>query len=119
MNPPGGAAYRGTRELNGALNDRFVTIQWPYDRAVESALVDSSALLDFAANVREMPDVITPLGTRALIQFERAASRFGLAYAMGRLVSRFRESERAGVRRALEMSRANIARDLETVGGSE
>lgn len=112
MNPPGGAAYRGTRELNGATADRFVHWVWDYDPEVESDLITSPALLDLARNIRAMPDVTTPLGTRALMSFERSATRLGMAYAVGRLVDRFRESERAGIRRAVEIAAVNIGNDL-------
>lgn len=112
INPPGGAAYRGTREMQGATNDRFQTIVWDYDRGVESQLVKSSSLLDLAYNVRALDDVSTPLGTRALMAFERAAVTLGMPYAVGRLIDRFREVERAGVRRAVEMAAAAIAADL-------
>ena len=120
MNPPGGAAYRGTRELNGATADRFQHMVWDYDPAVESALVQSPALLELARSIREQGDIVTPVGTRALMAFERAAGRFGIEYALARFVDRFREAERAGVRRAVEMNTPAIAADLADVdGGAE
>jgi MoxR-like ATPase len=112
MNPPGGASYRGTREMNGALNDRFVRWAWGYDRGIESQLVESPTLLDLAESIRGLPEVTTPLGTRSLMSFERHVARFGMAYALARFIDRFRESERPGVRRALEMSAPSISADL-------
>jgi len=98
--------------MNGALNGRFVKWVWDYDRGIESQLVVSPTLLDLAESIRTLPEVTTPLGTRTLMSFERHVARFGVAYALARLVDRFRESERAGIRRAVEMSAPAISADL-------
>ena len=109
MNP----GYGGTAELNEAFRRRQdAIISWPYLPEVERVLVESSTLLEFANEVRALPEVRTDLSTASLVRLEDMAGSLGLAYASERLVSLFRESERGGVRRALDLYLPAIASDL-------
>jgi hypothetical protein len=109
MNP----GYEGTARLNTALARRFAwTISWGYSSAVEEVLVPSESLRDFAASVRELPEVRTDLSTDSLVSFVETALVLGIDFAAGRLVSVFSEAERGGVVRALELRLPTIAHEL-------
>src|SRR5262249_59373348 len=66
MNPK----YRGTMDLNLALNNRFpLKVQWSYDPAVEAKLVASMALLDIVRKIRGDAEIRTPIGTNMMMEF--------------------------------------------------
>jgi MoxR-like ATPase len=107
------ARYQGTVRLNEAFTNRFpIQLDWDYDRAVEEALCASSRLLDMAYNVRSLAEVRSPLSTNMLMEFERHASRFGMALAQRLFVNHFAPDERGPVGRALEANSAAIADEL-------
>jgi len=106
--------YQGTVRLNEALSNRFaVPLDWDYERGVEEALVDSSSLLDMAANMRALAEMRTPVSTNALMEFERHAARRGMALATRLFVNRFAPEERGPVSRAIEAHSATIASELQ------
>lgn len=109
MNP----GYDGTARLNFALRRRFSwPIQWDYDPAVESVLVPSPTLADFAKAVRAMPEVRSDLSTDTLVKFIDSAHMLTPDFAKGRLLDLFDSSERNGVALALEMRLPSILSEL-------
>lgn len=109
MNP----GYDGTARLNPALARRFAwTLEWPYLSEVEEVIIASESLRTFAADVRAIPEIRTDLSTDALATFENTAGVLGVAFAASVLVSGFSETERAGVRRALDLHLPAISADL-------
>lgn len=113
MNP----GYDGTARLNQAFARRFAgavgwSIVWGYDPAVEAALVPSESLRDFAASVRDLPEVRTDLSTDALVGFVENVDLVGADFAAARLVAGFSEAERGGVSRALELRLPAIVAEL-------
>jgi MoxR-like ATPase len=106
--------YQGTVRLNEALGNRFaIQLDWDYDRNVEETLVQSTSLLDVAANTRSLAEIRTPVSTNALMEFELHAQRFGIGLATHLFVNRFAQEDRGPVSRAMEAQSANIARELE------
>lgn len=114
-----GSGYRGTRELNAAFRDRFAhTIDFGYVTEIEKKLTTSNELVEFAVGVRnriEVGDLVTPLSTRALIEFETAAlnPRLGFDYAVGNLARKFKPEEREVIRKLLELHGDKIRRELD------
>lgn len=109
MNP----GYEGTARVNQALSRRFDwPILWPYVDEVETVLVPSESLRNFARDVRDLSMVRTDLSTDTMVTFCRTAERLGIRFAAGRLLAGFSDGERGGVRRALELHLPSIANDL-------
>lgn len=105
--------YAGTADTNQALNRRFAwPFVWGYSPEVEAVLVPSPTLREFAADVRESPDVRTDLSTDTLVVFIDTAAMTSPEFAAARLVDAFKPSEREGVRRALELRLPTIASEL-------
>ncbi len=73
--------YIGTRPLNEALRNRFaLKVNWDYEPAVEEELVQSLSLLEMAGKLRErveLGDLVTPVPTNLLMEFEELATTFG------------------------------------------
>ena len=113
MNP----GYDGTARLNPAYQRRYGwQFEFLYDRAVEAKLIRSTTLLDLAAELRDrerQPDIRTDLATPTLQMVEQTAQLVSLRFALDRLIQTYRESERAGVRRSVEMVAPDIARELQ------
>jgi len=113
-----GSGYRGTRDLNVAFRDRFGdTIYFDYVTDIEKKLVKSNALVDFAIGVRgriEVGDLVTPLSTRALIEFEDRAlnPKLGFDYAAGNLSRKFKPEEREVIEKLIELHAEKIKAEL-------
>ena len=90
--------YEGTKPLNEALKDRFnPTLEFDYDRKIESKLVSNHKILEFADKLRisyANSELITPISTRTLLFFERNIKTFGLDVAEEILFNRFDKMER-------------------------
>jgi hypothetical protein len=107
--------YVGTYEMNEAQRNRYnICMNFDYDPAVESELLWSSKLLEFADNVRSRlgTDVSLPLGTNRLIDFEFIAMTEGIGIACENLVSYFPEEDRAAIRTTLEQYVPEIIKEL-------
>lgn len=93
MNP----GYEGTRALNPALHNRFTLhLHRPYERDVEEELVDCTALLDLAQELRKgvaEGTLETETPTNALMEFDRWAKHLGVSFAIGNFVNRFQPHE--------------------------
>lgn len=113
-----GSGYRGTRDLNVAFRDRFGdTIYFDYVTEIERKLTKSKALIDFAVGVRsriDVGDLVTPLSTRALIEFEDRAlnPKLGFDYAVGNLSRKFKPEEREVITKLLELHSEAIKSEL-------
>ena len=108
--------YKGTQELNQAFSDRFaIKLEFPYDRAIENKVVNNTALLTLADQLREQyekEELSTPISTRALVAFIHNANKFGVNFAITSFVNGFHKDERSGVRLACETHKDNIAEAL-------
>jgi hypothetical protein len=88
--------YRGMGDLNEAFINRFRTIRWGYDSAVEQKLIHSAAIRllgDALRTSREKNAVRTPVGTAALMRLERDVNTFGPPLALDVLVGTFKQNE--------------------------
>lgn len=109
MNPK----YRGTMDLNLALNNRFpVKVQWSYEEAVESRLVASKALLDLVRKIRKDAAIRTPIGTNMMMEFINIAVALGMKFAIHNFVNAFAESERDPISKLLDAVETNIGNDV-------
>jgi hypothetical protein len=112
MNPN----YRGTRPMNQAWKDRFHhIIEFPYDKAIETKLVKSPALINLANQLRDEFDkeaIETPISTRKLVSFINNTDNLGLDYATYCFVNGFAEHERQAVKLVMETHKANLVNDL-------
>jgi nitric oxide reductase NorQ protein/cobaltochelatase CobS len=108
MNP----AYRGTRELNQAWNDRFDhKLDFPYDPSIEKKLISNTAVLDMANQLRdrfEAEELSTPISTRSLVAFMKSITNLGLDYAIYSYLNSFPLREQAPVRLVIDTYRHNI-----------
>jgi nitric oxide reductase NorQ protein len=108
MNP----AYRGTRELNQAWNDRFDhKLEFPYEPSIERKLIKNTAVIDMANQLRdrfEQDEIQTPISTRALVAFMRSIDNLGLDYAMYSYINSFPTREKQAVELICQTYRANI-----------
>lgn len=112
MNPQ----YRGTIELNAAFKNRFgFILPWGYDDSVEEKLVKSPTVRDIAKKIRALPqDIMTPVSTNALMEFERFAMKdtLGIEFATENFIQAFETDERAPVKRFFELQDAKLKADL-------
>ena len=109
MNPK----YRGTVDLNLALNNRFpLKVSWGYDDAVENKLVASKALLDLVRKIRKEPNIRTPIGTNMMIEFMGIAFSLGMRFAIQNFANAFNESERDPVSKMLDAASVNIGNEV-------
>lgn len=109
MNPK----YRGTMDLNLALNNRFpVKVTWSYDPVVEDNLVASRALLGLVRSIRNKADIRTPIGTNMMMEFMSIAVSLGIKFATHNFANAFAESERDPVAKILEAAEVEIGRDV-------
>ena len=113
MNPN----YRGTMELNAAFKNRFpLKIMWGYDDRVEKKLIGMPSLIDLARRIRAQVgvDIITPVSTNMLMEFEKFATDkdFGLDFAIGNFVNAFQSDEQKPVNDVLVLVRGHLQRDL-------
>lgn len=109
MNPK----YRGTMDLNLALNNRFpLKVQWSYDEAVEGKLVASRALLSLVQKIRKDSAIRTPIGTNMMMEFISIAVALGMKFAISNFVNAFAESERDPISKLLDAAETNISNDV-------
>lgn len=93
----GNEGYNGTQDWNQAFKNRFEIVQIDYSAYVESHLIASPALIDFAETLREQCRIgrlYTPVSTVRLIAFERNLYELGYDYAVFSLLGYFAEDER-------------------------
>ena len=89
--------YRGMGELNEAFNNRFRTVLWGYDDAIERRLIKSGAVLLLGERLRiarAASKLRTPIGTSALQGFEADVHSFGPEMAVQLLLGMFKANER-------------------------
>ena len=114
MNPD----YEGTNPLNQALRDRFgMTLVFEYDRKVEEKLGISENLLNLAEKIRKMHkqgEIMTPVGTRVLLNFMEIEKNFGQDVAVMNLLNRFDQSEVAAISEVLTLE-LNIEKKTEEI----
>lgn len=109
MNPK----YRGTMDLNLALNNRFpLKVQWGYDDAVEDKLVASKALLDLVRRIRKDASIRTPIGTNMMMEFVSVAVALGMKFAIHNFTNAFADSERDSISKLLDAAETNIGNDV-------
>ena len=110
--------YAGTSRLDEALEDRFVTTTFVYDRDVESKFIKSSTLLDCVFSIRKQYDareVKTLFTTRMVRDYQDIAldPEGGLALAEHCLFDKFRNVvDLDAVRMLFELKRSTIAQEL-------
>ena len=110
--------YQGTRPLNEAFKNRFaVKIPWGYDEGVEDELLSSSALLELGTKLRERieaGDLITPIPTNALMEFEDFAwnEALGFDFAVENFIAMFAPEEQQVVREVFEIHAHTIQNEL-------
>jgi MoxR-like ATPase len=88
--------YRGMGDLNEAFINRFRTIRWGYDQAVEQKLIHSAAIRllgDALRTSRDKNSIRTPVGTAALMRLERDVNTFGPVLALEVLTGTFKAQE--------------------------
>jgi len=103
MNPD----YEGTKPLNAALKDRFhVSLYYDYDEVIEKQLVKSDEIRKLAAKLRPLykkGELLTPVSTRGLMQFEKNIEVFGHDAAVESFLNRFNRDEAQSIRGAMEL----------------
>lgn len=110
--------YQGTRVLNEAFKNRFaIKIPWGYDEGVEDQLLSSTALLELGTKLRERidaGDLITPIPTNALMEFEDFAwnEALGFDFAVENFVAMFAPEEQQVVREVFEIHSHTIQNEL-------
>jgi MoxR-like ATPase len=99
--------YRGASTMNEAFRNRFRHLPWDYDPKVEKKLIVSDIIREIGErlrNAREMGDIQTPVGTRALQNLEEDCDSDGVKFAIWAFVGMFPSRERVAVRSILEDS---------------
>lgn len=101
-----GLGYTGTSKQDAALIDRFnIKLEFKYDTTIESKFIKSSALLEFASNIREASEMndefSIPMSTRVLQNFQAQATSLNFAFAVHSLLANFPKSD--GERDAIKM----------------
>lgn len=118
-----GSAYHGVYQLNAAFKNRFsIFLNVDYDEQIESGLVESASLVQFAMRLRDLTasgEIQTPVSTNKLIEFERIAEQISLDFAVENFVGYFAPGERQAVKEALEHVVLNIATDYGLVAAPE
>jgi len=110
--------YAGTNRLDEALEDRFVTTTFVYDREVEAKFIKSSTLLDVVFSIRKQYDareVKTLFTTRMVRDFQDIAldPDGGMAGAEHCLFDKFRNVvDLDAVRMLFDLKRTAIAQEL-------
>lgn len=113
MNP----GYRGTRELNKALSNRFnYIINWDYDDVVESRISHSTSLLKVIAELRDgvqQGEFQSPFSTNMLMEFHDNYQDFGFDFAVAMAANKYREEERDSVTHIFGVRKSAIINDFE------
>jgi len=114
--------YVGTYETNEAARNRYhLILQYDYSEVVESQMLWSTKLIEFASGIRARfgTDINVPLGTNRLLDFESIAINSGFDIACENLVAYFPEEDRGPVRSALGQFASSIREELEAANTSE
>lgn len=97
--------YSGMAKVGEAINNRFNTLRWGYDKEVEAKLIKSPAIRllgDHLRMAREKNSLRTPVGTSALERAEYAVEAFGPVAGLSVLVGMFPANEQAVVEAIIE-----------------
>lgn len=112
MNP----GYRGTRELNKALSNRFnYIINWGYDSSVENRISRSASLLKVVEELRngmQQGEFQSPFSTNMLMEFHDNYQDFGFNFAVEMAANKYREEERDSVTKIFEVRRTSIINEF-------
>lgn len=113
MNP----GYRGTRELNKALANRFnYIINWDYDDGVENKISHSKTLLKAISELRsgmQQGEFQSPFSTNMLIEFHDNYQDFGFDFAVDMAANKYREEERDSVNKIFAVRKSSIVKEFE------
>ena len=108
--------YRGTTAPDQAFLDRFwVTVEYKYDREIESKFIPSPALLDVAFAIRdqyELGEYRSIFSTRVLKAFIDLSKEFGWNFARSNLLLSMNPEDRGGIANTLDLNGSNICDDL-------
>lgn len=111
--------YQGTRPLNEALMNRFgIKLEFDYDARVERSLVCMPVVLEIADKLRQSRDqgeLVTPISTNMLIEFEIHTLNVGLPFAISNFCSAFAPEERPAVRDVFELNMQNLENQEKTL----
>jgi MoxR-like ATPase len=111
--------YEGTRPLNKAFKNRFAfKNNWGYDTDVEGQLLNSATLLEVGEKLRlrvDAGDLVTPVPTNALMEFEDFAwdDDLGYDFAVNNFVAMFEEDEQQVVFEVFEVHKTAIMEELD------
>lgn len=97
-------SYKGN-SMNEAFLNRFTTIPWDYDEAVEKRLVPSAAIRLMGQSLREARHqraLNTPVGTSVLSRACAHVKEYGVDTALWMVVAMFTPQERAKVEAIIE-----------------
>lgn len=111
MNPN----YRGTMELNAAFKNRFdFKIDWGYSKEVEEQLVKFPTLRDMAWKMRDLDEIVTPVSTNMLMEFEEFATHpaLSLDFAIHNFLGAFEAEEVRPVNNVFTLERVNLEKDI-------
>lgn len=113
MNP----GYRGTRDLNKALSNRFnYIINWGYDDSVENRISHSPSLLKVISELRsgmQQGEFQSPFSTNMLIEFHDNYNDFGFDFAVSMAANKYREEERDSVVKIFEVRKSSIINEFQ------
>jgi hypothetical protein len=108
--------YRGTQAPDQAFLDRFaVTVEYKYDRDIESKFIPSKSLLDVAFSIRdqyELGEYRSVFSTRVLKAFIETAKQFGWQFARSNLLLSMNPEDRGGIANVLDLAGSNICDEL-------
>jgi len=108
--------YRGTTAPDQAFLDRFgLTVEYKYDRDIESKFIRSTSLLDVAFSIRdqyELGEYRSVFSTRVVKNFVRSADKFGWNFARSNLLLSMNPEDRGGIANTLDLNGSNICDEL-------
>jgi MoxR-like ATPase len=110
------ARYRGTRQLNAALADRFaVKLNLDYNPDVEAKIVSSPTLRSIVADLRVQAKegiIETPISTRMMMEFEEIALDLGTEFAIDNFLNAFDDDVRAPIEHTMNLRSNELMRDI-------
>jgi hypothetical protein len=108
--------YRGTTAPDQAFLDRFsITVEYKYDRDIESKFIPSTSLLDVAFSIRdqyELGEFRSVFSTRVLKAFVELSKEFGWNFARSNLLLSMNPEDRGGIANTLDLNGSNICDEL-------
>lgn len=111
--------YEGTRPLNPALKNRFsLQIEIDYDKDVEAELVCMPIMLELAQQLRARRtkgDIVTPVSTNMLIEFEQFCLDLDLPFAIENFAAHFAADEREAVMDVFELNSHTLGLQVQTM----